>query len=112
MASADDAGRYALIDADGVVQNVCLWDGNTAWTPPDGCSAVALSDDDHVGRGDTYDGAGFTRQITANVPAPQAVTVDPQALADAQTQIAAATTVAGLRRAVAAALDLLTPTTY
>lgn len=44
-------------------------------------------------------------------PTPMQVTVDPQALADAQAGIAAATTVAALRKATLAALDLLNPGT-
>lgn len=45
-----------------------------------------------------------------DMPTTVPVQVDPAALADAQAQIAAATTVAGLRKATLAALDLLTPT--
>lgn len=29
-------GRYAVLDKDGVVVNVVVWDGVTPWNPPDG----------------------------------------------------------------------------
>lgn len=50
--------RYALI-RDGIVDNVCEWDGDTAtWTPPEGVEAVLASDP--CGPGWTYDGATFS----------------------------------------------------
>ena len=34
---------YAVVDSDGLVVNVVLWDGEpTKWTPPDGCTLVPL----------------------------------------------------------------------
>lgn len=50
--------RYALIK-DGIVENVCEWDGNTAtWSPPAGVTAVLASD--ACGPGWTYDGSSFS----------------------------------------------------
>jgi len=41
-----------------VVQNVCVWDNATPWTPPDGCETVLISDDTMVAIGYLYiDGA-------------------------------------------------------
>lgn len=101
--------RYAIVH-DGTVENVVLWDGEADWTAPEGCDLVALSDDQRVGAGDTYDGEAFTAApAVAPVPSEQTVTVDPQALTDAQTAVNSATTVAQLRKAVAAALNLLNP---
>lgn len=38
-----DLFDYAVVDADGLVVNVVLWNGeDTDWTPPDGCTLVAL----------------------------------------------------------------------
>ena len=33
--------QYAILNADGVCINRILWDGETDWQPPDGCTAVA-----------------------------------------------------------------------
>jgi len=33
--------RYALVDEDGLVENVVLWDGAAPWSPPTGLTAVA-----------------------------------------------------------------------
>jgi hypothetical protein len=33
--------QYAILNADGVCINRCLWDGVTDWQPPEGCTAVA-----------------------------------------------------------------------
>lgn len=32
--------RYAVIDANGNIINVTLWDGVSEWSPPDGCYVV------------------------------------------------------------------------
>ena len=38
-----DLYDYAIVDADGLVVNVVLWNGeDTGWTPPEGCTLVAL----------------------------------------------------------------------
>jgi len=36
----DNLITYAIIDANGVCVNRIIWDGNTEWTPPDGCIAI------------------------------------------------------------------------
>ena len=47
-----NAIRYAMIK-DGIVQNVCLWDGDTnTWTPPDGYLVIPAPD--HIGTGWGY----------------------------------------------------------
>lgn len=38
--------EYAILNADGVCINRCLWDGVTEWQPPEGCTAVA--DPEHL----------------------------------------------------------------
>ena len=41
--SYPDLYDYAIVDPNGLVVNVTLWDGGaTDWTPPDGCTLVAL----------------------------------------------------------------------
>ena len=47
--------RYALIDADGLVVNVIVWDGNAEYTAPDGLTLVQIPDDQPCGTGWTYD---------------------------------------------------------
>lgn len=34
------SGRYVLVDGEGRVENVVLWDGQSEWTPPPGMSAA------------------------------------------------------------------------
>jgi hypothetical protein len=48
-------GRYALIDADNNVVNVCIWDGVSPWTPNPGLTAHEIPEDSPVGVGGTYD---------------------------------------------------------
>lgn len=54
--------RHALVDVHGVVTGVVLWDSETQWTPPDGETVMALSDDSPVS-------PGWTRTATGWVPA-------------------------------------------
>jgi hypothetical protein len=50
--------RWAMI-RDGIVENVCNWDGlTTTWQPPDGVQMQQAPD--HVGIGWTYDGVDWT----------------------------------------------------
>ena len=51
--------RYALINADGLVVNAIVWDGQTEYTPADGLTAVAIPDDVGAGPGWTYNGADW-----------------------------------------------------
>lgn len=44
--------RYAVIqDSDNLVVNVIIWDGQTEWSPPEGCFVVQS---DTLNIGDTY----------------------------------------------------------
>ncbi|WP_430230446.1 hypothetical protein [Paraburkholderia tropica] len=50
--------RFAVVE-NGTVSNVILWDGEDAWTPPDGTQTVQLADTDIAGPGFSYDGSAF-----------------------------------------------------
>jgi hypothetical protein len=101
--------RYAVIQG-GAVTNIVLWDGDTAtWQPPADATVVALTDDQPVGPGDSYDGTTFTPAATTTAPASVAVTVDPQAIGDLISQAQKATTVAATRAVLTALLQQLTP---
>lgn len=39
--------QYAIFNADGICINRCLWDGESDWQPPEGCTAVADPDNLH-----------------------------------------------------------------
>lgn len=41
--------RYAIVDDDGLVLNVALWDQVTAWSPPTGTTAIPASDEVQIG---------------------------------------------------------------
>lgn len=55
--------RYALVDADGLVDNLVLWDGvaydeetnPSGWQPPEGFTPVLLADDVVVHIGERLD---------------------------------------------------------
>lgn len=50
-----DTRRYAMIDANNIVQNVVRWDGLlTTWTPPDDITMVEIPDDLWGGVGDRW----------------------------------------------------------
>lgn len=48
--------RYALIDENGNVDNIVMWDGSTSWTLPTGYTAVAT---DKANIGWTYTNGNF-----------------------------------------------------
>lgn len=52
------ARTWALI-ANGVVENIVVWDGESAWSPPPGCTLVEVTGT-ATGPGWTYDGATFS----------------------------------------------------
>jgi hypothetical protein len=51
--------RYALVDVDGLVVNVIVWDGETDYIPDDGLTAVPVPDDVVAGPGWTFDGTDW-----------------------------------------------------
>lgn len=51
--------RYALINADGLVVNAIVWDGQTEYNAPDGLTVVAVPDGVGGGPGWTYDGTNW-----------------------------------------------------
>jgi hypothetical protein len=54
--------NYALVDSTGTVQDICRWDGTSAWAPPTGLTAIA----DPAGTaaaGWTYSNGAFTAPV-------------------------------------------------
>jgi hypothetical protein len=51
--------KYALINADGLVVNAIVWDGEVDYTPADGLTVVAIPDGVGAGPGWTYDGTDW-----------------------------------------------------
>ena len=51
--------RYALINANGLVVNVSLWDGETEWQPPEGITVVKVPDGQPCGPGWTFNGTDW-----------------------------------------------------
>jgi len=51
--------RYALVNADGLVVNAIVWDGQTDYTPAEGLTVVAIHDGVRAGPGWTYDGTNW-----------------------------------------------------
>lgn len=100
--------RYALV-CDGAVTNVVLWDGESEWAIPDGCELVALTDDQLVNPGDTYDGQSFTANPTTVPVASVPVEVNPAVINDLLVKAQAATTVAATRSVISSLLQQLAP---
>lgn len=51
--------RYALVNADGLVVNAIVWDGQADYTPADGLTAVLIPDGVGAGPGWTFDGTNW-----------------------------------------------------
>lgn len=116
VASSDhpDCKRYALIDGDGIVQNVVLWDGNLdTWQPPEGLTPVKVPDTDNalhsvgIGWRRARNGRWVASESAAD-PIPQQATItDPAAFQQALTNAVNATTTADKLDAVIAILSNL-----
>lgn len=52
--------RYALVNAEGLVENAIVYDGEANYTPPDGLTLVEIPDGIGGGPGWTYDGTTWT----------------------------------------------------
>ena len=53
--------RYAMVDAEGNVTNICEWDGESNWAPPDGITLVECDGHPEAERGGTYINGTFAR---------------------------------------------------
>lgn len=51
--------NYAVVNADGLIVNIVVWDGVTEWEPPEGTEAVRCGDN-ICGIGGTYKDGVFT----------------------------------------------------
>jgi hypothetical protein len=61
------AAAWAVIDGD-VVVNTVVWDGETAWCPPDGTILESLADWPHVGIGWSYNPKATVNKFVDNRP--------------------------------------------
>lgn len=46
--------RYVVVDKEGKVINVIIWDGIAKWSPPDGCT-LALDENQDININDVWD---------------------------------------------------------
>lgn len=76
--------RYAMVDADGTVTNICEWDGESAWSPPAGITLVQCDEHVDAERGGKFQNNAFTRSA-----APEAVEVAPLTQEQLASQVAA-----------------------
>ncbi len=58
---------WAVIDG-GTVVNTIVWDGVSAWTPPEGHIIECLADHPHVGIGWTYNPKATVNKFVDNRP--------------------------------------------
>ena len=54
--------RYAMVNSEGVVENICEWDGDTIiWQPPEGITMVEIEDEFVTAEpGGTYKDGAFS----------------------------------------------------
>ena len=53
--------KYAIVNAEGVIENVAEWDGESQWTTPEGTVAVPVPDEKYAEIGGTFIDGVFTR---------------------------------------------------
>ena len=54
---------YAVIDSSGLIVNVVVWDGQSEWSPPEGCMAVVIPDGAAADIGWTYSQGKFLAPV-------------------------------------------------
>jgi len=43
--------KHVVIDSEGLITNIVLWDGDDSWQPPENCTTFALPEDAIIGIG-------------------------------------------------------------
>lgn len=59
--------NYAIVESNGLISNIVIWDGVTEWAPPDGTQAIACGDN-ICGIGGNYKDGVFTPPPAPEVP--------------------------------------------
>lgn len=62
--------RFAVIDAEGIVKNVIIWDEVSQWAPPDG-HALIKAEEIACGIGWKYENGVFTIPAPSVEPTPE-----------------------------------------
>lgn len=65
--------KHAVINDQGIVENIVLWDGVAEWHPPQGCVLI-LVDDIECGIGWAHENGEFRRPPPPAPPEPETVT--------------------------------------
>lgn len=52
---------FAIVDSNGKVTNISLWDGGSDWIPPEGCTAILVPDGSVAEIGGSYIDGEFKR---------------------------------------------------
>ena len=55
--------KYAIVDSENNVTNICEWDGESEWSPPEGTTAILCEDKPDAERGGTYIDGVFSRAV-------------------------------------------------
>jgi hypothetical protein len=58
--------NYAIIDANGNVLNIIVWDGVSEYNPGTGLQLIQISEGQTVNIGDVYNGTEFIQQISSD----------------------------------------------
>lgn len=78
--------RYAIIGRDGNIINIIVWDGQSEWSPPSGCAAIADSDM-AAEIGGLHDGRQFHPRIKEEVDIVPAEPTDKELIATMMAEI-------------------------
>lgn len=75
--------RYALVDSNGLIQNVIIWDGVSEWSPPDGLTEV-----EDTAQVATIGGTYLNGVFTAPPPPPPLLPPPPRSVSRMQAIVA------------------------
>jgi hypothetical protein len=79
--------NYAVVDSNGNVINICVWDGVSLWSPPEGTTAVLCDDEPNAESGGTYINGVFARAVV-DVPVAEPDPTLEEKIAALQAQLA------------------------
>ena len=78
--------KYAIVDSENNVTNICEWDNESEWSPPEGTTLIQCDEEPDAERGGTYIDGVFARTA---VESPVAEPSPAEQIAEMQAALAA-----------------------